>query len=85
MADEAVAKAAMAAIDQLTERWAQRVGWREELDQLADASRAMAGKARLAGPGGASLEMLILRQRNLIDRWVRQAYAEGVLKGMDRG
>jgi len=81
MADEAAVKAAMAALDQLTEQWAQRVGWRAELNNLTSVSRSLAGPSKLSGPRGAELEMLILRQRNLIDRWVRQAYAEGAMAG----
>ena len=75
--------AKMARLDELTGQWTEDVGWREQLDQLAAMSTGFAGR-RTAGPGGAELKMLILRQRNLFDRWVRQAYIEGVLAGMGK-
>lgn len=75
--------AALASIDAAAEQWAERAGWRQELDQLAEMSRKFAG-ARLLKPGASELEMLILRQRGLIDRWVRQAFAEGVLAAPPR-
>lgn len=78
----AAADANLAILDENAELWAQHVGWREQLDQLAAMSTAFAGK-RVEGPGGAELRLLILRQRNLIDRWVRQAFAEGFVAGSD--
>jgi len=72
--------AALAALDANTQTWCDHVGWKEQLDQLAQMSAAFAG-GRAKGPSGAELRMLILRQRSLIDRWVRQAFAEGFLAG----
>lgn len=80
MPDEAVEMAMMAALDALTESWVAEVGWRDQLEQLAHTSLSFAGP-RLLGPGGPALKMLVLRQRNLIDRWVRQAYLEGLIAG----
>lgn len=71
-------------LDEFTDQWAQMVGWREQLDMLASMSTGFAGPRRINGPGGPELRMLILRQRNLIDRWVRQAYLEGTMNGMGK-
>lgn len=65
-------------LDRAAEAWAQGVGWRAQLDQMAQIATGIAGK-RVDGPAGAELKMMILRQRNLIDRWVRQAFCEGLV------
>lgn len=84
MTDDALTKEQvareLAALDEAADQWATMVGWREQLDQLATMSAGFAGR-RVSGPGGAELKMLILRQRNLIDRWVRQAHIEGIVAG----
>lgn len=65
-------------LDAAAEAWAVSVGWREQLEQLTAITRSVAG-ARLEGDGGADLKMMVLRQRNLFDRWVRQAFTEGLM------
>lgn len=68
------------ALDAAAEEWADIVEWRGQLNLLAHMSTVFAGK-RVTGPGGAELKLLILRQKAMIDRWVRQAYVEGYFAG----
>lgn len=77
-ASEVVVLSDLADLDKATELWAQEVGWREQLSQITKISEGIAG-SRAIGQGGAELRMMILRQRSLIDRWVRQAFSEGLL------
>ena len=77
-ASEVVVLSDLADLDKATELWAQEVGWREQLSQITKISEGIAG-SRAIGQGGADLRMMILRQRSLIDRWVRQAFSEGLL------
>ncbi len=72
--------AALAKLDRLTDAWVEDAGWRDQLNLLCDMSLGFAGP-RLKQSGGAELRMLILRQRSMIDRWVRQAYLEGLVNG----
>lgn len=82
-ADKA-AKEGLDRLDAFVAEWVEEIGWREQLDMLAHMSSGFAGPRRIKGPGGAELKMLILRQRSLIDRWVKQAYLEGTLAGMGK-
>lgn len=71
------------ALDDAAGKWVAEVDWRTQLLMLSDMSTKFSGR-RISGPAGAELRMLILRQRALIDRWVRQAYVEGVLAGLGK-
>lgn len=72
----------IAKLEAFAEEWVSTVGWREQLNMIAAMSTTFAGN-RVKGPGGPECKMLILRQRNMIDRWVRQAFIEGLMAGLD--
>lgn len=72
---DAQAEALLAEWDRLADQWINATA-KEGLETVFQVSERIAGN-RLDGPGGSELRMLLLRQRALIKRWMKEAFAEG--------
>lgn len=69
----------MAQLDAQADLYCERIGWATIVGNLGLGIETMIGRDRLAGD--RTLRSLVRRHTELIDRWVRQAYAEGFLEG----
>lgn len=76
--EEAAVDRAMAGLDAQADLWAERAGWGPESENLAATVAAIAGPQRMAQ---AEVRAFAKRHKELVDRWVRQAFAEGFLAG----